>query len=207
MPQPKQVIVEFVKSHKCYNAGDRAGFTPDHAKMLCENGIAKPAGKSSVFNRPKKSTGQKLDPGSKVRFFIPKEGDAIGTVVKAPSKGPVIVEYDGAELKLERSELAFVAPPPPEPQTGDAVAAKRLDPSTLGPEMVPGTPVSWVVAEGESTHESRGVIVDPREGSDTVVVNYGESDIEIARDKLTIIDDDRQGGGDGSQTGDGKSDA
>ena len=189
MPKQDTVIVQFLKSHKCYNVGDRAGFTRDHAQMLCDNQIAKPAGKSSLFSRPKKSAGQKLEPGSKVRFFIPKECDAIGTVKKAPAKGPVTIEYDGSELKLERSELTFVAHPEP-----------VLDEKTETPEMVAGTRVSW----GEGTNEVRAVVVDPREGSDTVVVNYGESDIEIARDKLTIITDDGQGGGDGSQTGDGK---
>jgi len=200
--ETNHVIVQFLKSHKCYNAGDRAGFTPAHAKFLCDNEIAKPATRGSILRRPKKDDdGRKLEPGVRVRFFIPKEGDAIGTIVKASGrKETVTVEYDGSELELKRSELTFLTPPEPEPQTGDAVAAKRLGPSTTKPEMLPGTPVSW----GEGTGEISGVIVDPREGSDTVVVNYGESDIEIAREKLTIIDGEGQGGGDGSDAGDGK---
>ena len=194
MAETNHVIVQFLKSHKCYNVGDRAGFTQAHAKFLCDNGIAKPAKSGSILRRPKKDDdGRKLVPGVRVRFFIPKEGDAIGTIVKAHGKKEtVIVEYDGAELELKRSELTFIAPPDPEAQTGDTVEL----PIEVGAR----------VEFREGDRASIGTVAGIEGDTFTIDPEGGEgAQRKVFREFVRLPrSGDGDGGSDGSDAGDGK---
>jgi len=119
------VLVVFLRSWQNYNSGDRATFAPARAKFLVDKEIAKPGKRGSILSRKKKTVTPTMEPGSRVRFFIPKEGDAMGRVVRDDPKVETIrVAYDGDELDISRGELTFVSPPEPEKPEGSSGAAE-----------------------------------------------------------------------------------
>ncbi len=187
-----QVVVRFLKSWKNYNQGERASFSPAIVKHLVDADVAKPDKKGSIFKRGKKpkTAGEKLDPGSRVRFFVPKEGDAIGTIVSA-GKDTVTVAYDGKELEVARAELTFIAPPEPEAES-PADPAKPPEPTDEPDVIEVGARVEF--REGEQV--GIGTVIEISGDAFSIETEEGAKHVAF-REFVRLADEG--GGGDGSQ--------
>ncbi len=194
MATAEKVIIVFDRSHGVYNAGERAGFTPREAQHLIDHEIAHSAKKGRLFARGKKQTepAQKLEPGTRVKFFIKGEGDAIGEVISAPKTGPVRVAHGDREVKVDREGLVFISPPE----------------SKESPEQEPKPDVIEVGARvefKEGEHRDIGTVIEISGDAFSIETEEGAKHV-VFREFVRLAEPpvDEGGGGDGSQNaGDG----